>query len=106
MKLENTSGVTTGCVLSINIDSILVTLNSNFAIINTYIKLFSIRVKELCLFEPMVLRKKATGFCSALFKSIFSETDLCVTLSDFYGKNTPKIGKGNLFLTENMVCVR
>ena len=30
-------------------------------------KLFSIRVKEL--FEPIVLRKKATGF--ALFKSIF-----------------------------------
>ena len=33
-------------------------------------------------------------------KSIFWETDFWVTLGDFYG-NKHKIGKGNLYVTEN-----
>ena len=61
------------------------------------LKLFSSRVKEL--FEPIVLRKKGDGFL--LFLKAFSwETDLWVTLGDFAVKK-PKIGKGNLYLTEN-----
>ena len=59
--------------------------------------MFSIRVKEL--FEPIVLRKKGDGFL--LFLKAFSwETDLWVTLGDFTAENK-KIGKGNLYLTEN-----
>ena len=57
-------GHTTGCILSKG-HSVAVTLNTILAIIKA-LKLFSIRIKEL--FEPIVLRKKATGFCS--FKSI------------------------------------
>ena len=61
------------------------------------LELFLIRVKEL--FEPIVLRKKADGFL--LFLKAFSwEIDLSVTLGDFTVKNA-KIGKGNLYLTEN-----
>ena len=61
------------------------------------LKLFSIRIKELS--EPIVLRKKGAGFL--LFLKAFSwETDLWVTLGDFTVKKR-KIGKGNLYLTEN-----
>ena len=63
--------------------------------------MFSIRIKEL--FEPIVLqkkkKKKGDGFL--LFLKAFSwETDLWVTLGDFMVK-IKKIGKGNLYLTEN-----
>ena len=70
--------------------------------------MFSIRVKEL--FETIVLRKKKPRVF-ALFESISWETNLWVTLSDFtaktnkqtnkQNKQTRKIGKGNLYLTEN-----
>ena len=60
--------------------------------------MFSFRVKEL--FETIVLREeKAIVF--SLFKSISWETDLWVTLGDFYGKK-PKIRKRNLY-TENQL---
>ena len=61
-------------------------------------KLFSIRVKEL--FEPIILRKKRRRVF-ALFKSMFLRNrSLPVMLGDFYDKKR-KIGKGNLYLTEN-----
>ena len=63
------------------------------------LKLFSIRVKEL--FELTVLWKKAKRQLVLLFLKAFSwETDLWVTLGDFAVKKH-KIGKGNLYLTEN-----
>ena len=85
-------------------------MNSNFAIKkkkqtnkqktkqNKKLKLISIRVKEL--FEPIVLRRKGDGFL--LFLKAFSwETDLWVTLGDFTVKKNRKMGKRNLYLTEN-----
>ena len=60
-------------------------------------KLFSIKVKEL--FEPIVLWKKGDGIL--LYLKTFSwETDLWVISGDITVKNS-KIGKGNLYLTEN-----
>ena len=83
-----------GCIFPIGY-SVLGTLNSNFAILNT--RIFSIRVKEL--FEPIVLRQKGDGFL--LFLKAFSwETNLWVILGSFTVKKR-KIGKGNLYLTEN-----
>ena len=47
-------------------------------------------------------KKKADGFL--LFLKAFTwETDLWVTYWWFYGKKR-KIGKGNLYLTENELC--
>ena len=46
------------------------------------------------------MKKKATGFNDR--KAFSWETDLWVTLGDFTGK-TRKIGKGNLYLTENQL---
>ena len=67
------------------------------------LKLFSIWVKEL--FEPIVLRKKMNiNDRYLLFLKAFSwETDLWVTVGDFTTKQTRKIGKENLYLTENQV---
>ena len=59
--------------------------------------MFSIRVKELS--EPIVCEKKAMGF-SSFYEHFLEETDLRVTLGDFTVKNA-KIGKGNLYITEN-----
>ena len=70
-------------------------MNSNFVILKPDI--FSIRVNEL--FEAIVLRKKGDGFLLFL-KALSWGTDLWVTLGDFIVKNA-KIGKGNLYLTEN-----
>ena len=51
--------------------------------------------------KPVEENKKATGFC--FFSKVFSwETDLWVTLGNFTVKKL-KIGKGNLFLTENLL---
>ena len=86
-------GVTTGCILPIG-HSVLFEFKLRYL---KNPKLFSIRVKEL--FEPIVLKKKGDGF--ALFLKAFSwEIDLWVTLGDFTVKKR-KIGKGNLYLTEN-----
>ena len=73
-----------------------VTLNSKFAIFKTW-KLFSIRVKELN--EPIVLWKKRRRVI-ALFISIFLRNLSLSNARWFYGKKR-KIGKGNLYLTEN-----
>ena len=66
------------------------------------LKLFSIRVKEL--FEPIVLpkkkKKKKRQQVFALFKSIFLRNQSLSNTRWFYGKKC-KIGKGNLYLTEN-----
>ena len=61
------------------------------------LKLFSIRVKEL--FEPIVLREKGNGFLFFL-KAFFSRNRSLSNARWFYGKKR-KIGKGNLYLTED-----
>ena len=61
------------------------------------LKLFSIRVKELS--EPIVLWRKGDGFL-ALFISIFLRNRSLSDARWFYGKKR-KIGKGNMYLTEN-----
>ena len=60
------------------------------------LKLFSIRVKELS--EPIVLWRK--GRVLALFTSIFLRNRSLSDARWFCGKKR-KIGKGNLYLTEN-----
>ena len=60
-------------------------------------KLFSIRAKQLS--ELVVLWRKGDGFL-ALFISIFLRNRSLSDVSWFYGKKR-KIGKGNLYLTEN-----
>ena len=60
-------------------------------------EMFSNRVKEL--FEPIVLRKKGDGFCS--FQKHFLRNRSLSNAGWFYGKKKGKIGKGNLYLTEN-----
>ena len=60
------------------------------------LKLFSIRVKEL--YEPIVLWRRRRVL--ALFKSIFLRNRSLSDARWFYGKKR-KIGKGNLYLTEN-----
>ena len=62
------------------------------------LKLFSIRVKELS--EPIVLCKKKRRRVLAHFISIFLRNRSLSDTRWFYGK-TRKIGKGNLYLTEN-----
>ena len=76
--------VTIGCILPIGYRELLTW-------IQTWI-FFSIGVKEL--FEPIVLKKKATGFWSFQqhFFFFFWEIDFWVTLGDFYGKNA-KLGR-------------
>ena len=54
------------------------------------------RVKEL--FEPIGLQKKPMGFCS--FKHIFLRNQSLGNTWWFHSKKC-KIGKGNLYLTEN-----
>ena len=106
-----------GCVDG-SIGYCTVTLNSNFAILRGHnwmllahrpylefklrflknLKSFSITsVKQL--FEPIVLRKKATGFNS---KSIFLRNRSFSNTGWFWGKKCT-IGKGNLYLTENQL---
>ena len=60
--------------------------------------MFSIRVKELS--EPIVLWRKGDGL--ALFISIFLRSRSLSDARWFYGKKC-KIGKGNLYLTENQL---
>ena len=60
-------------------------------------KLFSIRLKYL--FEPIVLQKKRRQVF-VLSKSIFLRNRSLSNARWFYGKKH-KIGKGNLYLTEN-----
>ena len=62
------------------------------------LKLFSIRVKEL--FEPIVLRGKKRRRVLALFKSIFLRNRSLSNARRFCDEKR-KIGKGNLYLTEN-----
>ena len=70
-----------------------VTMNWNFTILKPEI------VFNWNIFEPIVLWKKGKGFL--LFLKAFSwKTDLLVTLCDFTVIHT-KLGKGNLYLTEN-----
>ena len=66
------------------------------------LKLFSIRVKEL--FEPIVLWRKgdASRRVLALFMSIFLRNRSLSDARWFYGKKR-KIGKENLYLTENQL---
>ena len=62
------------------------------------LKLFSIRIKEL--FEPIVLHKKKKR--RQVLKSIFLRNRSLSNARWFYGKKKKcKIGKGNLYLTEN-----
>ena len=61
------------------------------------LKLFSIIVKEL--WKLIVLWRTGDGFLHFL-KAFSWETDVWVTLGNFTVKHA-KIGKGNLFLTEN-----
>ena len=64
------------------------------------LKLFSMRVK--LIFEPIDLQeKKSTVFCS--FKSILSRNWSLSKARWCYGKKR-KIGKRNLYLTENWLC--
>ena len=64
------------------------------------LKLFSVRVKELFEPRPIVLWKKKRRRVFALFKSIFLRNRSLCNAGWFYGKKR-KIGKGNLYLTEN-----
>ena len=61
--------------------------------------MFSIRVKEL--FEPLVCEEKVTGF-SSFYKHFLEKPIFEWRYRWFYGKKH-KIGKGNLYFTENQL---
>ena len=63
------------------------------------LKLFSIRVKEL---SELIVFVKKRRWVLALFISIFSKNQSLSDARWFYSKKR-KIGKGNLYLTENQL---
>ena len=65
-----------------------------------YLKLISIRVKEL--FEPLDLERNAMGVCSFL-NAFLWETDLWVKLDDFGMKST-KSGREICIKTKKKIC--